>query len=102
MRISDNHSCAIHGAPGIEWLKGSTRGTAPCAIIHSPVARCDHVSPSPSTLGEKAVTANRAIATSARTRPDARASQVSELAERAVDTASDMSGKRAAAAIRRG
>ena len=54
MRISDSHSCAVHGAPGIEWLNGSTRGTAPCASIHSPVARCDHVSPSPSTAGEKA------------------------------------------------
>ena len=54
IRISDSHSCAVHGAPGIEKLNGSARGTAPCASIHSPVARCDQVSPSPSTAGEKA------------------------------------------------
>ena len=51
-RISESHSCAVHGAPGIEWLNGSARGTAPWAKIHWPVAICDQVSPSPSTWGE--------------------------------------------------
>ena len=48
-RTSDSHSCAVQGAPGIEWLNGSARGAAPWAMIHSPVATCDQVSPSPST-----------------------------------------------------
>ena len=48
-RTSESHSCAVHGAPGIEWLNGSARGAAPWAMIHSPVATCDQVSPSPST-----------------------------------------------------
>ena len=66
---SDSHSCATHGAPGIEWLNGSARGEAPWAMIHSPVARCEKVSPSPSTAGEKAASANRAIAIAARPSP---------------------------------
>ena len=69
MRTSDSHSCAIHGAPGIDWLNGSARGAAPWAMIHSPVARCEKVSPSPSTLGENAASANRAIAIAARPSP---------------------------------
>ena len=81
-RTSDSHSCAVHGAPGIEWLNGSTRGTAPCARIHSPVARCDQVSPSPRTLGENADNAKMKIATTAIARPARRASELSSLSER--------------------
>ena len=28
-RTSDSHSCAVHGAPAIEWLNGSARGAVP-------------------------------------------------------------------------
>ncbi len=85
-RISDNHSCAVQGAPGIEWLKGSARGTAPWAKIHSPVARCDQVSPSPKTFSEKVDSANRHVATRARARPERRASEVCPLSERAASS----------------
>ena len=90
-RISASHSCAVHGAPGIEWLNGSARGTPPCAMIHSPVARCDQVSPSPRTLGEKAESANRKIAIAAKPSPARRASEAGSLSERTSGKATDIS-----------
>ncbi len=36
-RSSENHSCAVHGAPGIEWLNGSAWGAA--AMGEDPLAR---------------------------------------------------------------
>ncbi len=63
-RSSASHSCAVHGAPAKAKEKGSARGTAPCWRIHSPVARCVQVSPSLSTAGEKAASANIASAIS--------------------------------------
>ena len=90
MSTSDSHSCATHGAPGIEWLNGSARGAAPWAMIHSPVARCENVSPSPRTAGEKAASANMAIAIAARPSPARRASAPSSLAERTNGKAKDI------------
>ena len=71
-------------------LNGSTCGAARWAMIHSPVARCEKVSPSPSTAGEKAASANMAIAIAARPSPAKRASAPSSLAERTNGTAKDI------------
>ena len=90
MRISDSHSCAVHGAPGIEWLNGSAHGTARCAMIHSPVAKCDQVSPSPKTLGEKVDSANRKIAIAAKPSPVSEAPEASSLRKRTIGKAMDM------------
>jgi hypothetical protein len=90
-KISDSHSCAVHGASDIEWLNGSARGAAPWAMIHSPVATCDQVSPSPSTWGEKAASVNRKIAIAARPSPASRVSDGSSLTERANGKAKDIS-----------
>ena len=68
-RSSESHSCAVHGAPAKVKEKGSARGTAPCWRIHSPVARCDQVSPSLSAAGEKAASAKTASAMQQRRRP---------------------------------
>ena len=89
-RSSDSHSCAVQGAPGIEWLNGSACGATPWAMIHSPVATCDHVSPSPSTWGEKTASVNRKIAIAATPSPACRTSDAPPLAARTNGRANDI------------
>ena len=62
----------------------------PMPEIHSPVATCDQVSPSPSTAGENAQSANRKTAIAARPSPASRASAASSLAERTNGKAKDI------------
>ena len=81
-KISDSHSCAVHGAPAMEWLNGSTRGTSPWARIQEPVATCDQVSPSLSTSGRDAAMANAASARNATMSAETRALQRSAFAPR--------------------
>src|SRR5271155_2514954 len=59
-------------------------------MIHSPVARCDQVSPSPSTRGEKAASVNRKSEIAARPSPASRVSDSSLLADRANGKAKDI------------
>jgi len=89
-RTSDSHSCAVHGAPDIERLNGSARGAAPWSMIHSPVATCDQVSPSPSTWGAKAVSMNKEAAIAARPSPASRVSDSSLLVDRTNGKAKDI------------
>ena len=97
-RISDSHSCAVHGAPGIEWLKGSAARHGAVGDDRFAVARCDQASPSASRFGEAHAKANRRTATSPTTRPEA---WLSPLAERAANgRAMDMARKCAGGAIR--
>src|SRR3954451_12022964 len=60
---SDSHSCAIHGAPGIECEKGSLSGTVPCSRIQRPAAMCQNVSGSESSVvgGRKPSTISTAM-----------------------------------------
>ena len=60
---SASHSCAVQAVPGMLWLKGSTIGTRPLAMIQSPAPRCQPVSPSRNRLVEKAMTMAMASAT---------------------------------------
>src|SRR5277367_1855793 len=64
------------------------------ARIHSPVATCDHVSPSPSTWGEKAASVNRKSEIAARPSLASRVSDSSLLADRANGKAKDIASGR--------
>jgi hypothetical protein len=59
-------------------------------MIHSPVATCDQVSPSPSTWGAKAASVNRKTAMAAKPSPARRVSDSSLLGDRANGKAKDI------------